>query len=170
MKEGNYCLDSPVNTPDSNILTLNADLVWFDEDISHLLRDKETKFLVKGLGAIIDHLLVANANYIRIINKEGVERMQLNILVLQQNLKNIETGGELVRASTFYALYAGGMENLIKTAKEGKIGFSYDDLKVLVELYFSEAMSNRRESASALQARRSLNENLLALSEIMWTL
>lgn len=43
MKEGNYCLDSPVNTPDSNILTLNADLVWFDEDISHLLRDKETK-------------------------------------------------------------------------------------------------------------------------------
>ncbi|PWW71896.1 hypothetical protein C7212DRAFT_354840 [Tuber magnatum] len=177
MKEGNYCLDSTVNTPDSNILALNADLVWFDEDISHLLRVKETTFLVKGLGAMIDHLLVANANHIKIINKEGVERMQLNILVLQQNLKNIETGGELARASAFYALYAGGMEvcrpdssSLIKAAKEGKIDFSYDDLKVLVELYFSEAMNNRRESASALQARRSLNENLLALSEIMWTL
>ncbi|CAZ79734.1 unnamed protein product [Tuber melanosporum] len=178
MKEGNYCLDSLVNTPDPNVLALNADLVWFDEVISHLLRDTETKYLVKGLGAMMDHLLVANANCIKIINKEGVERMQLNILVLQQNLKNIETGGELTRASAFYALYAGGMEviqtkfpkDLIKAAKEGKIDFSYDDLKVLVELYFSEAMSNRRESASALQARRSLNENLLALSEIMWTL
>jgi len=59
---------------------------------------------------MMDHLLVANANYIKIINQEGVERMQLNILVLQQNLKNIETGGELARASAFYALYAGGME------------------------------------------------------------
>ena len=43
MKEGNYCLDSSVKTPDPKILTLNADLVWFDEDISHLLRDKETR-------------------------------------------------------------------------------------------------------------------------------
>ena len=41
--EGNYCLDSAVNTPDHSILALNADLVWFDEDISNLLREKETK-------------------------------------------------------------------------------------------------------------------------------
>ena len=59
---------------------------------------------------MMDHLLVANASRIKIVNREGVERMQLNILVLQQNLKNIESGVELDRASRFYALYNGGME------------------------------------------------------------
>lgn len=125
---------------------------------------------MRGLGSLMDHILVANASQIKIINNAGAERMQLNILVLQQNLKNIEMGVKLDRSTRFYALYTGGMQNLIATAKSGKLDFSYDDLKVLVELYFSEAMSNRRESSSALQARRSLNENLLSLSEIMWTL
>lgn len=118
----------------------------------------------------MDHILVANANQIKIINNAGAERMQLNILVLQQNLKNIEEGVKLDRSTRFYALYTSGMQNLIATAKEGKLDFSFDDMKVLVELYFSEAMNNRRESSSALQARRSLNDNLLALQEIMWTL
>lgn len=170
LTEGNYCLDSTINTPDSNVISLNVDLVWFDEDISSLLREKETKFLTRGLGSLMDHILVANANQIKIINNAGAQRMQLNILVLQQNLKNIEIGVKLDRSTRFYALYTAGMQNLIATAKEGKLDFTYDDLKVLVELYFSEAMSNRRESSSALQARRSLNENLIALSEIMWSL
>lgn len=43
LTEGNYCLDSTINTPDSNVISLNVDLVWFDEDISNLLREKETK-------------------------------------------------------------------------------------------------------------------------------
>jgi exocyst complex component 4 len=42
MVEGNYCLDNPVSTPDSNVLTLNTDLVWFDEDIAHTLPQRET--------------------------------------------------------------------------------------------------------------------------------
>ena len=59
---------------------------------------------------MMDHLLVANASRIKIVNREGVERMQLNILVLQQNLKNIESGVELDRASAFtFQLYIGTM-------------------------------------------------------------
>jgi len=42
ISEGNYCLDNPVTTPDTNALTLNTDLVWFDEDISNALPQRET--------------------------------------------------------------------------------------------------------------------------------
>jgi len=118
----------------------------------------------------MDHILVSQAGAIKILNQDGVDRMQRNILVLQQNLKNIDVSADLSRASRFYSLYGGGMEDLITSAKAGKLEFTYDELKVIVELYFSEAMNNRRESSSALQARRSLNESLLALSEIMWSL
>lgn len=40
--QGNYCLDNPVTAPDANALTLNTDLVWFDEDISNALPQRET--------------------------------------------------------------------------------------------------------------------------------
>jgi len=128
------------------------------------------RFIEHGLGSLMDHILVSQASAIKILNQDGVDRMQRNILVLQQNLKNIDVSVDLGRASRFYSLYGGGMEDLIASAKAGKLEFTYDELKVIVELYFSEAMNNRRESSSALQARRSLNENLLALSEIMWSL
>lgn len=119
----------------------------------------------------MDHVLVSQASSLKILNQDGVARMQMNIFVLQQNLKNIDGSVDLSRSSRFYGLYGGGMEELIARAKAGKLPeFTYDELKAVVELYFSEAMNNRRESSSALQARRSLNENLLALSEIMWSL
>ncbi|KAL7273180.1 exocyst subunit [Rhizina undulata] len=170
LKEGNYCLDNPVDTPDTEVLALNAGLIWFDEDTSNQLRAREHNFIFRGLGSLMDQILVSDAGLIKVLNGYGVQRMQLNILVLQQNLKNIEKGAELDRSARFYNLYNGGMGELMAKAKDGKLDFSYDDLKILVELYFSEAMHNRRESASALQARRSLNENLLELSEIMWSL
>jgi exocyst complex component 4 len=95
--------------------------------------------------------------------------MLTNILVLQQNLKNIDKSADLDRASRFYALYNGNMDDLIADAKSGKLDFTHDELAKVIELYFSEAMNNRRESASAMNARRSLNEKLLALSEMMWS-
>jgi exocyst complex component 4 len=118
----------------------------------------------------MNYIFVYKASAIKILNMDGVDRIQINILVLQQNLKNIEPLAELSRASRFYSLYGGGMVDLIANAKAGKLDFTYDELKIIMELYFSEAMNNRRESSSALQAKRSLNENLLALSEIMWSL
>ena len=113
----------------------------------------------------MDHMLVKLASGIKILNKYGVERMQTNILVLQQNLKNIDISADLGRASRFYGLYLGGMDDLVASAKAKKVEFTYDELKVLVELYFSEAMNNRE-----FQAKKSLNEVLLALSEVMWSL
>jgi len=167
---GNHCLDNPVSTPDTNVLALNTDFVWFDETISASLPRRELRFIENGLGAMMNHILVSQASTIKILNNDGVDRMQMNILVLQQNLRNVDFSADLGRASKFYALYAGGMEELIADVKAGKLDFTYEELKVIVELYFSEAMNNRRESSSALQARRSLNDSLLALSEIMWTL
>ena len=39
--EGNYYLDGRVPTPDANVLILNNELVWFDEDVSNALPQRE---------------------------------------------------------------------------------------------------------------------------------
>lgn len=102
--------------------------------------------------------------------------MQLNILVLQQNLKNVEDGVDLARAANYFALFDRGPDAIVEKAKEdrdkdGKGGaeetFTYEELKALMELCFSEGMSNR-ERGIASAAKRRLDDKLLGLSEHMW--
>lgn len=171
-----YLLEQVVNDPDPRILALNADLVSYDEITTRFLRDKEITFMRSGLGLLIDDLLVTNAGVVGAMNANGCGRMQLNILVLQQNLKNIEPDVSLQRAASYFDLFTSGPEAVVKKAREGKEGagekakretFSYDELKTLVELCFSEQLANPERGVSTV-AKRGMGEYLLQLSEHMW--
>jgi exocyst complex component 4 len=169
-----YLLEQVVNDPDPRILSLNADLVSYDETVVRFLRDKEISFVRTGLGLLIDSFLVTNAGMVKAMNAHGCGRMQLNILVLQQNLKNIEMDVSLDRAAKFFDLFTEGPEAVVKQAKEEKESgngkkelFSYDELKTLVELCYSEQLSSPERGISTV-AKRALGELLLQLSEYMW--
>lgn len=171
-----YLLEQVVNDPDPRILALNADLISYDETAARFLRDKEIYFVRTGLGLLIDTLLVTNAGVVKAMNANGCGRMQLNILVLQQNLKNIEQDVGLKRAARYYDLFTKGPEAIVKKAKEGKEGaaakrgresFNYDELKTLMELCFSEQLADPERGVSVV-AKREMGEYLLQLSEYMW--
>ncbi|TVY26104.1 putative exocyst complex component, partial [Lachnellula hyalina] len=168
-----YLLEQAANDPDPKILSLNADLVSYDETVVRFLRDKEISFIRTGLGLLIDSFLVTNAGQVKAMNINGSGRMQLNILVLQQNLKNIEADVNLDRAARFFDLFNEGPDAVIRHAKEGngsnggKEQFSYDELKTLVELCYSEQASSPERGIITL-AKRGLGDHLLQLSEFMW--
>lgn len=170
-----YLLDQEVREPDPQILNLNSELVLFDETIVRYLRDREIAFIRTGLGLLINTYLVSNARMASPMNEKGCGRMQLNILVLQQNLKNIEKGADLARAANYYALYGQGADAIVARAKEDKDKgaeldpdhFSYDELKALVELCYSEQLANP-ERGIASAAKRQMGDKLLGLSEHMW--
>ena len=169
-----YLLEQVVNDPDPKILSLNADLVSYDETVVRFLREKEISFVRTGLGLLIDTFLVMNAGMVGTMNSFGCGRMQLNILVLQQNLKNIEADVNLDRAARFFDLFAEGPDAVVKQAKEGKENgdggkelFNYDELKTLVELCYSEQVSSPERGISTV-AKRGMGEHLLQLSEHMW--
>ncbi|KAF8859664.1 hypothetical protein BDZ45DRAFT_620873 [Acephala macrosclerotiorum] len=169
-----YLLEQVVNDPDANILSLNAELVSYDETIVRFLREKEISFIRTGLGLLVDTFLVTNAGMVRAMNANGCGRMQLNILVLQQNLKNIEADVSLDRAAKFFDLFTEGPDAVVKQAKDekesgsgGKETFSYEELKTLVELCYSEQLSNPERGISTV-AKRGMGEHLLQLSEYMW--
>ncbi len=167
---GSYRLEQPINEPESNILALNANLVSYDECITRYLREQEHSFVTVGIGHLLDQLIVTNASSLKAVNSNGCERMQLNILVLQQNLKNIEKGITLSRSTHFFQLFTEGPEAIVAKAKEtgGKgLEFNYDELKVLVELCYSEALNSSRRDV-AMQAKKGLSDHLLQLSEALW--
>ncbi|RPB25906.1 hypothetical protein L211DRAFT_856536 [Terfezia boudieri ATCC MYA-4762] len=163
----------PQMDPDINLLNLNTDLVAFDEDVSVLLRAREKTYLTKGLGSFMTDILVKQARKIKVMNRGGVEKMLLNILVLQQNLKNVEGKGvSLERARRYYSLWAGtgpGVKELLSQASQGPLGFDFDELKVLIGLCYSESlMANTGRKESVAQAKKAMVEGMKELSETMW--
>jgi exocyst complex component 4 len=169
-----YLLEQAVNDPDPRILNLNADLVSYDETVVRFLRDKEISFIRTGLGLLIESFLVTNAGKVKAMNAHGCGRMQLNILVLQQNLKNIEADVGLDRAAKFFDLFTQGPDAVVKLAKEekesgngGKELFGYEELKTLVELCYSEQLASP-ERGITTSASRSMGDHMLQLEEFTW--
>lgn len=174
-----YLLDQEVSEPDPQILNLNSELVSFDETIVRYLREKEITFIRGGLGLLINCYLVGNAWMASPMNAKGCGRMQLNILVLQQNLKNVEEGVDLARAANYFSMFDNGPDAIVEKAKSDKEKqqnedeihesehFSYDELKTLMELCYSEQLANRERGITST-AKRQLADKLLGLSEHMW--
>lgn len=170
-------LDQEIKEPDQTILSLNSELVAYDETTVRYLREPEIAFIRTGLGLLINSYLVGNALQTQPMNTSGCNRMKLNILVLQQNLKNIEGGVDLARAANYYSLFEAGPDGIIEKAKANserghdavaeEERFTYDELKALVELCYSEQLANP-ERGIAAAAKRQMGEKNLALSEYMW--
>lgn len=170
MFQAQYLLNQPVNEPDPNILALNADLLSFDDTLTAHLPNPEYQFIANGLGLLIDRLLVAYASRISLMNENGCGQMQLNVLVLQQNLKSIEHEIKLSRSSRYYEYFGEGADAIVSKAKEagGKdMGFNLEELEVLVKLCYSEPLQSSQRDV-ATQAKRALTDHLLQLSESMW--
>ncbi|PKS10809.1 hypothetical protein jhhlp_002566 [Lomentospora prolificans] len=176
-----YVLDQEVREPDPEILSLNSELVASDETIVRYLRDKETRFIRTGLGLLVNRYLVGKAPMASPMNAKGCGRMQLNILVLQQNLKNIEDGVDLSRTSNYFDLFNKGPDAIVAKAKEvseiqaqteegeepaGEI-FTYDELKNLMELCYSQQLSDPERGVTAA-AKREMADKMLNLSEFLW--
>jgi len=181
--------EQEIREPDQQILSLNSELVAYDEITTRYLREKELRFIRTGLGLLVNRYLIINALATQPMNSRGCDRMQLNILVLQQNLKNIEPGVDLGRAADFYALFQEGPDALVDKVKsevearqqagdaDGKQNkavddgistrYTYDELKTVLELSFSEQVHDPERGVAAA-AKRQLNEKVLALSELMW--
>lgn len=100
--------------------------------------------------------------------------MQLNILVLQQNLKNIEDGATLPYAALFFDLFTAGPDAIVARAKEYGKGFGVpgdvfgeQEVKKLLQMIYEERLNDQNREAS-VQARRALDAQLLEISEFMY--
>lgn len=164
-----FLLDQELNVPDPEVVTLNADLAGFDEELSVHLQPTQQTFITSGLASLVDAYILSLVPNITAMNIAGCSRQQLNILVLQQNLKNIESDAQLTRSALYFDMFSSGPDAIITEAKsKGKdLGFSYDEMRALLQLCYSEnSRSDRREIAVA--AERGLEERQLELSEFLW--
>ncbi|KAJ9642946.1 exocyst subunit [Coniosporium tulheliwenetii] len=144
-----YLLSSEATTPDSGIVALAADLVAFDTVISSYLLPPQRRFVVNGLADLADRALVRALGSVTEMNGMGKGRVELGVLVLQQNLKNVEPGAKLSRSERYCELFEQGPQEMLRVAEEeaGKEEeereWSKEELRVLAELWFSEGRGAR---------------------------
>ncbi|GMF70947.1 unnamed protein product [Aspergillus oryzae var. brunneus] len=200
-----------LNQPTSaspTVLELNNDLISFDTNISSYLGSAERCYITSGLARFIDHVFIARAHLIGAMNENGALRLQLDVLVLQQNLKNIivdpavdtdeeesarrayEQHREIValpRSAKFLDWFLEGAEKALDYAKDEKElfathpekalaagngePFTYDELRILVDLCFSDILKGPRGAENReefMAAKKASADALLRLNEIMW--
>ena len=172
-----YLLSQQAQDPDPCILSINSDLLSFADNLSTHLDISAQKFITRGLALLVDTLLVSNASQITAgMNDHGCGRMHLNILVLSQNLKSIQTSSdddsnELERSRRFYDLFMEGADGIVERAKdrggEGLEGFDLEELKALVELWYRDGIQNGSREVQ-VKNKRELADKLLVLSECLW--
>ncbi|KAH4273649.1 exocyst complex component Sec8 [Parastagonospora nodorum] len=171
----NLFIDTPLNDPSPIILALNSTLVNFDTEVSRYSPQATYTRMTHGLANLMDtYLLSLCTSRIARMNTNGCAHMQLNILVLQQNLKNVEEGAELPNAALFFDLFTAGPDAIVARAKQHGKDFGVpggmlneSSVKKLLEMTYEERLTgdNRESSVSA---KRQLDAQLLEISEFMY--
>ena len=103
------------------------------------------------------------------MNDNGCGRMQLNILVLQQNLKSIEPDAKLARASVFYQMFGDGPDHLLQRVQESQgenLEFTEEELRAVLQLQYSEGLKSTSRDVN-MQATRALEAHLLQLTALL---
>lgn len=131
-----YALGQPYNDPDPAILGLSTALGTYDAAIAANLLPPQYNFLTARLDVLANKALVSLVGCIRGLDKFGIERMALNVVVLQQTLKTaMQQDASLENATKFYDL-ARSAKVLLKEGR--KAGFAKEDLKALLRLSWVE--------------------------------
>ncbi|KAF2181842.1 hypothetical protein K469DRAFT_638041 [Zopfia rhizophila CBS 207.26] len=169
-----YLLDTELNEPDPAIVSLNTNLISLDAEFATYIPTPQHTLITSNLSFLMDACLLRLSSRITSMNQNGCALMQLNILVLQQNLKNIESRAALPLSALFFDLFTVGADAVVARAKETGKGFGveggrfdYEMVKGLVELCYSEKLGSERREVG-VQARRSLDAHLLEISEYMY--
>ena len=147
----------------------------FDTELSAYIPAASCIHITRGLAPLMDaYLLSICSDKIERMNANGCALMQLNILVLQQNLKNIEDGATLPYTALFFDLFTAGPDAIIARAKQygkdfGVPGerFGEEEVKKLLEMTYEERVNAENREAS-VQAKRALDAQLLEISEFMY--
>ncbi|KAF2114982.1 Sec8 exocyst complex component-specific domain-containing protein [Lophiotrema nucula] len=169
-----YILDTLLNEPSHDILTLNNALVAFDAEVSTYIPEATYPLLTTGLSKLMDTYLLHLSTRISRINENGAALMQLNILVLQQNLKNIDAQASLPLSALYFEMFSAGPDAIVARAKETGKGFgvegdkfSYEVVKGLVELWYSGVILDERREVGE-RAKRERDAKVLEISEFLY--
>ncbi|GAB7362187.1 hypothetical protein MBLNU230_g2213t1 [Neophaeotheca triangularis] len=127
-----YNLGQPYDDPDPAILTLSSSLSTYCTALTTNFLAKQQHFISLNLHVLANAALTSLTPLIAGMDYHGNNRMQLNLLVLQQCVKQFEPAADLGRAARFYELGQQGPEAVVKANNGSEFG--REELRGLIRL------------------------------------
>ncbi|KAI9249990.1 Sec8 exocyst complex component-specific domain-containing protein [Sporodiniella umbellata] len=137
IRNGNYCLEDESFEPDPCVITLNTDLMELNDCVNACLPSHDELFIFDGLPQLIAYLLIHETSYIKKLNQNGIQKMNRNVLALQQNLSNFVSLSQckvMESVRDFYQLYHLGSEGMIKSIRETGPKFGFEEYLSMLRL------------------------------------
>ncbi|ORX36436.1 Sec8 exocyst complex component-specific domain-domain-containing protein [Kockovaella imperatae] len=137
LRKGEFWLESEALEPDPDVTDLCKCLVRCVEITGKTLEPSDAEFAVRGLGQLANHLFIASAGSIGVVNPAGVSKIQRNIKALQQTLRSsVETGDAclLTRSWEYWTLYERGPKAMMNELRKSKPLYTFEDYKNMLEL------------------------------------
>lgn len=146
--------------PDPKVLELSRVLANVDEAMTSSLHPRKCKYIFEGLGHLIAKILISSAQYMKIIDEVGIQRMCRNVFALQQTLTNITMTREVAldHARHYYELFFSTPYEILNTIMERGAEFS--------ELEYMNAFQLLHRSKSSKKLGN-INDHLERLSNIL---
>jgi exocyst complex component 4 len=131
--------------------------------------------LTHGLAQLMDtYLLALCTRVITRMNSHGCAHMQLNVLVLQQNLRNVDSRALLPHSALYFDLFNAGPYAIVARAKKCGKGYGVPgglvgerEVKALLGMVYEERIRGEDRESSVAEKRK-LDAQLLEISEFMY--
>jgi len=164
LRHGNYHIDRDIGEPDPHVIDLNLELGEYYDIVCSTLPPQEQKFVVYGLGLLMDDLLIHNARYVCLANSLGMKKISRNILALQQCVKTIvpdARDGELLRAKQYYSLFSLKPPDMLASIRKQQ-AFTFEQYEVMLNLQCGIDQS-RKDRTGAQAADRNYSMYIIDL-------
>ncbi|KAL7666985.1 Exocyst complex component Sec8 [[Candida] zeylanoides] len=142
-EEGDWTPPAEPADCDHFIGEYNRQVFQVDNKLSRVLDPAEKECVFGGLAPFLEALLISKSQLCRQMSTNGVKRVMLNILVLQQMLRNIVSSPESVnfnRSLAYFEMFTMTEFALVEAIQRNEHALSEHDYENLARLIYSEKL------------------------------
>lgn len=145
---------------DPFILLFNKEIYFIGTRVQDLLSPKEIECVFYGLPQFVNQAFIHGSELIKVVNRNGIKRILLNIFTTQQVLRTAmkkEDSVDLGNASRYFELFTINEKIMLEKLAAGN-PYSQKEVMNLVRLMYSEKLS----SSTVSQFNRTMYADMVA--------
>lgn len=130
---------------DPFILLFNKEIYFIGTKVQDLLTSSEAECVFYGLPQFIIKAFLEGSELVKVVNKNGIKKILLNIFTTQQVLRTVmkkEDSVDLSKASRYFELFTVNEKLLLDKLAASKTPYLRREVINLVRLIYSERMSS----------------------------
>lgn len=148
--QDNFMLATEPADADQFVTLYNKELYYIGTKIHDILSVEENQRVFLGLPTFINKAFLKGSELIKITNENGIKKILLNILTLQQMLRSVlkqESSVDLSKASKYFELFTVTEHVFLQKVAENKEVYTKPEILNLLRLIYSDKLASSNSSS-----------------------